>query len=97
MPVLIEPFDAQHIPAAAEILAASHAQNRLSFSDLPEAFERPETVQPLIVAALAQPGAYGVVALRDGAVLGYFIGEPTPASQDVAVVRAFRPHSARVT
>jgi GNAT superfamily N-acetyltransferase len=66
---------AEHLPAAAELLAARQARLREVRPELPEAFTHTDACHPILEELLAKEGAHGVVALRDdGSLAGYLAG-----------------------
>ena len=74
MPLTITPFDpTTHLAAAAALLAARHARDRVHDPRLPARFNDAAACRPLIEAILADPTAHGVVAESDGAVVGFAI------------------------
>lgn len=70
----IIPFGGQHLDDAAALLAARQRAARAQVPELPERFEQPAEVRPLIEQALGVERAFGVAALRDGRMVGYLIG-----------------------
>ena len=65
----------EHVPDAAELLAARQARLREARPELPTAFTRPEACRPLIEALQANDGAFGVVAYdKEGRMAGYLTG-----------------------
>jgi ribosomal protein S18 acetylase RimI-like enzyme len=70
----IIPFGGQHLNDAASLLAARHRAARARVPELPERFEQPAEVRPLIEQTLAIERAFGVAALRGGRLVGYLIG-----------------------
>lgn len=74
----IAPFAEAHLDAAASLLAARQARLRTARPELPAAFTDPGACSPLISAVMEQPHAFGVVALREGDVVGYLAGHPKP-------------------
>jgi ribosomal protein S18 acetylase RimI-like enzyme len=67
----LRPFAEEHLPAAAELLAARHGRHRSAEPLLPAAAARDE-----VEAAWRLEGAAGAVALEDGRVVGYLLGAP---------------------
>jgi ribosomal protein S18 acetylase RimI-like enzyme len=65
----IVPFAAEHLDAAGELLAARHRRHREVEPLLPERYEDPAAARAEIEAL----GGEGVVALRDGRVVGYLV------------------------
>jgi len=65
----------EHIPAAAELLAARQDRLRAVRPELPEAFTHAAACQPVLEGLLAKPGSHGVVALDEsGRMEAYLIG-----------------------
>src|SRR5438874_2709184 len=71
----IVPFTTAHLDAAAALLAARHRRDRVLCPELPQRYEDPAEMRPLLAAALEAPRTTGVVALRNGRLAGYLIGE----------------------
>lgn len=95
-PLDLAPFSEAHLDAAAALLAARHRADRAGASLLPARFEAPAEVRAQVAAALAAPRASGVVALRNGRLTGYLIGEVTIPSPTSMFSQFIRPRSARV-
>ncbi len=74
----ILPFGAEHLGAAASLLAARQERLRSIRPELPSAFARAAACRPLVDAIFERPDAHGVVALRGDAVVGYLAGYPRP-------------------
>ncbi len=89
MALQIVPFEPSHLPAAAELLAARHRQDRIREPRLPAAFEHAEAVLPQIAHALETPGARGVAALRDGTPVGFLVAAPQLLPQTHAMSQYF--------
>ena len=75
-PQEIRPFRDDDLDAAAELLAARHRRHRRVESLLPERYERAAEAKGAVEGAWRKAGASGVVAVRDGRVVGYLIGAP---------------------
>jgi GNAT superfamily N-acetyltransferase len=75
MPLTIEPLVPDHLDAAAVLLAARHHRDRALCPELPERYENPAEMRPLLATALEAPRTSGVVALRDGNIAGYLLGQ----------------------
>lgn len=75
LPVTIQPFDSQHVEAAARLLAERHRVEQLTFPFLP-ALAEPAAARA-ISASLSKPYAYGAAAFQNGVLAGYLIGYPT--------------------
>ncbi len=89
----IEPFDTDHIAAAAELLAARHRADRSREPELPARFEDPAAAQSLIEAALRERGTAGVAAFQGGRMAGYLIGAPVLAAPGSIAARYLAPRS----
>lgn len=89
MALRIVPFEPSHFDLAAELLAERHRRDRAREPRLPAAFERPDAARPLIEHAFDVPGARGVVALRDGAPVGYLVAAPQLIPQTHAMSQYF--------
>jgi GNAT superfamily N-acetyltransferase len=82
MRLAIQHFSAEHLDGAARLLAARHRADREREPRLPAAFERVESVRPVVEATAGFPGTNGAVALRGGRVVGFLLGSvflPQPA------------------
>jgi ribosomal protein S18 acetylase RimI-like enzyme len=75
MTLEIIPFQPDHIPQAGRLLAARHRQDRRVHPALPARFEDGATAEAAVAAAWQRPHAAGVVARRDGQMLGYLISD----------------------
>ena len=71
MSLQLRPFVPGDVTGAAALLAARHSRHRTVEAALPEAFDFGAAVGGVFEA----PGASGAVALRDGALAGYLIGQ----------------------
>jgi len=74
----IRPFTPDDVPAAGRLLAGRHAAHRRAEPLLDARFEDPATAAAEIASALAAGGT-GAVAVEDGAVTGYLLGQSKPA------------------
>ena len=74
MSVSIVPFTADHLDAAATLLAARHRHDRTRTPNLSPAYEDPAATRPVVHDLLTADGACGVVARRQGAVVAYLLG-----------------------
>ncbi len=72
----IRPFRDDDLGAAAELLAERHGRHRRIEPLLPERYERVDAARAAVEGAWRKEGASGVVAVRDGRVIGYLIGAP---------------------
>lgn len=70
----IEPFTPDALDGAAALLADRHRRHRAAEPLLDPSFEEPATARAAIEAELALDKAGGIIARRDGAVVGYLIG-----------------------
>ncbi len=71
-------FGAEHLDAAAELLAARQRRLRQRRPELPAAYEHAAACRPLIAALLEKGGAHGVMALHGSRPAGYLLGYPRP-------------------
>jgi GNAT superfamily N-acetyltransferase len=69
------PFSDAHLAPAADLLAERHRRNRTLSPELPERFEQPKAAESAVRAALARKDARGIVALDDGRLVAYLIGD----------------------
>jgi GNAT superfamily N-acetyltransferase len=69
-------FEAEHVDAAATLLAERHARHRRAEPLLPERFEEPAAAREEIEALLGADGASGAAAVAGGALVGYLLGVP---------------------
>jgi ribosomal protein S18 acetylase RimI-like enzyme len=76
----IRPFRDDDLGAAAELLADRHRRHRRLAPLLPERYERVDEARAVVEGAWRKRGAGGVVATRDGRVVGYLIGAPDDES-----------------
>lgn len=93
----VKPFQSEHLDAAAALLAARHARDRVREPVLPEVYAHPDAVRPLLEQLLVRPATSGAVALSDERLIGFALGETvlTPPTASFAVY--IRPRAARVT
>ncbi|HWQ28332.1 MAG TPA: GNAT family N-acetyltransferase [Dehalococcoidia bacterium] len=89
MALTVVPFEPEHLDAAAELLAARHRRDRVREPRLPAAFEAAEAARPMVEHAFDTPGARGVVALRDGAPVGFLVAAPQLLPQTHAMSQFF--------
>ena len=73
--LVIEPFTPDALEGAAELLAIRHRRHRTAEPLLDPRFENPADARAAIEAELASERAGGWVARRDGALVGYLIGQ----------------------
>jgi GNAT superfamily N-acetyltransferase len=76
MSVSIVPFTADHLEAAATLLAARHGRARVAAPMLSAEYEDPAVTLPVLQGLLADEAMSGVVALDAGRVVGYLLGAP---------------------
>lgn len=74
--LVIGPFAAEHIEAAAALLAARHRRDRRRVPALAAEFESASSARAVVQALATKRGGSGVVALRAGRLVGYVLGEP---------------------
>lgn len=74
MTIQIVPFTSDHLDAAAAWLAARQQAIRAMQPELTEQYSDPAQTRPVIEQALANEVASGMVAIRDGRLIGYLIG-----------------------
>lgn len=72
--VRVEAMTAAHLTAAAELLAGRHRADRGREPELPAVFEGAEAALELLRRGFEADGASGVVAWRDGQLIGYLLG-----------------------
>jgi GNAT superfamily N-acetyltransferase len=81
MSVQIVPFQTEHLPLAAELLARRRRRDRESIPELPPHFEDPLTTRKAIEAALQRPHAQGFAAVDGKRLTAYLIGDMLIESQ----------------
>jgi GNAT superfamily N-acetyltransferase len=96
MPLTIESFRDGHLDAAGDLLAARHRADRQRQSELPARFEEPEHTRKAVEGALRGRGSQGVVALRDGRVVGYLLGSQALPPPTSVFALFMRPRSIRI-
>jgi GNAT superfamily N-acetyltransferase len=74
----IVPFAAEHLDAAASLLAARQRRLRVARPELPEAYADADGCRPVLAALSEKPSATGFVALRDSRPVGFLLGYPRP-------------------
>jgi len=79
-PIDIQPFSPDHLDGAAALLADRHRRHRVAEPLLDAMYENPASARTAIEAELAAERAGGWVALRDGEVAGYLVGQQKAAS-----------------
>jgi len=72
----VRPFEEEHLPAAAVLLAERHRCHRAAEPLLPAAYEAADAAGGEIEQLWRSEDADGAVAVRDGRVVGYLIGGP---------------------
>jgi ribosomal protein S18 acetylase RimI-like enzyme len=75
MPLEIIPFTIDHISAAAELLAYRHQHDRATFPAFPARYQQPAEAQTALEAAWQRPHPIGTVALQNGRLVAYLLGE----------------------
>jgi ribosomal protein S18 acetylase RimI-like enzyme len=78
--LVITPFPPDALDGAAALLAARHRRHRAAEPLLDPAFEIPANARAAIEAELGAERAGGWVARRDGALVGYLIGQQKAAT-----------------
>ena len=76
MRVDIHPFAADHVEAAARLLAGRHRAHRAVEPLLPAAYESVDACQEVITDVLKQADASGAIAYAAGRPVGYLLGAP---------------------
>ena len=71
----VVPFAADHLEAAAALLAARHRADRARAPELPARFAAASEARAVLRSLLGE-GNSGVAALRDGRLEGYLLGAP---------------------
>ncbi len=69
-------FESDDAAEAGALLAERHRRHRLAQPLLPARYEDPAVAAREVRAAFEADGASGVVAVRDGRIVGYLIGAP---------------------
>lgn len=80
MRVEILPFAAEHVPAAAGLLAERHRRHRRTSPLLSPRFEDPVACEAEVAAAVKIDAASGAVVVRQGRVVGFLHAAPKPAA-----------------
>jgi GNAT superfamily N-acetyltransferase len=96
MSVTIVPFTADHLDAAASLLAARHRRDRAWVPALSPVYEDPAAARPVLDDLLTADGGCGVIALRDGAVVAYLLGAPVLRSPTDAFAAFHHPRAAEI-
>ncbi|MET0786224.1 MAG: GNAT family N-acetyltransferase [Paenisporosarcina sp.] len=68
-------LDEEFLPQMAELLSLRHIAERAKYPFLPERFENPEETENLLRTEIGKPYVNGLVALRNGKVIGYLLYE----------------------
>jgi ribosomal protein S18 acetylase RimI-like enzyme len=71
--IAIRPFEARHLPAATQLLAANHRTHRARTPLLPSAFANDLEAMALVDLTWRSPGAAGWLALDDDTLVGFLI------------------------
>jgi GNAT superfamily N-acetyltransferase len=74
----VVPLTAEHLDAAAELLAARQRRLRQARPELPEAYEEAAAQRPVVAAVAEKPGSHGVIAFRGSRPVGFLLGYPRP-------------------
>src|SRR5438552_12177430 len=74
--VEVVPFTAEHLDAAAELLALRQRRLRAVRPELPETYEESPACHGLLSALVDQGESFGVVAPSGGGIDGYLLGHP---------------------
>jgi GNAT superfamily N-acetyltransferase len=96
MSVRIIPFTADHLDAAAILLAARHRRDRTWAPDLSPEYEEAAATVPVLHELLAADGMSGVVALDAGRVVGYLLGAPEIGSPTRTFAGFMHPRAAEI-
>ncbi|HEX2280758.1 MAG TPA: GNAT family N-acetyltransferase [Thermomicrobiales bacterium] len=96
MSLAIVPFTADHLDAAAALLAARHRRDRAWVPALSPVYEDPAAARPVLDDLLTADGGCGVVALRDGAVVSYLLGAPVLRSPTDVFAGFTHPRAAEI-
>ena len=72
----ISPFTADHLDAAAALLARRQAGLRAARPELPAGFTEADGCRPLLAALLDRDGSHGVVASGGAGLAAFLIGFP---------------------
>ena len=72
----ITPFTADHLDAAAALLAARQSALRAVRPELSARYAEAAGCRPFLEALLAREGSHGVVGMRDGGMIAYLVGFP---------------------
>jgi hypothetical protein len=93
MTVTVDPFAEEHLQPAAALLAARHRRDRAAAPDLPPRFEDAAATVPVLRELFAQDGMAGVVAVREGRLIGFLLGAPALGSPTAARAGYLHPRS----
>ncbi len=75
MPLHLQPFTDDYLPAAAELLAQRHARDRAAQPALPPRFEDPAVARRAVEQTWRRPMTSGAAAFEDGRLVGYLLGQ----------------------
>lgn len=78
--IVVRPFEAADLPAAAQLLAGRHARHRLTQPLLPSDYEDVKVALAEVTAVWESEGASGAVAVDGAAVTGYLLAAPKSSS-----------------
>jgi GNAT superfamily N-acetyltransferase len=74
--VEVVPFSAEHLDAAAELLAQRQRGLRTRRPELPAAYTEATACRPLLSAIVGQDGSHGIVARTGNGIAGFLVGYP---------------------
>lgn len=74
----ITPFTADHLDAAAALLAQRQTALRAIHPELSARYAEAAGCRPLLEALVARDGSHGVVAMRDSGMAAFLVGFPRP-------------------
>lgn len=96
MGLIIRPFATEHVEPAAALLAARHRRDRVWSPSLRAEYEDPAATLPLLQELLAPETMEGVVALREGRVVGYLLGAPALEAPTRTFAGVMHPRAADI-
>jgi GNAT superfamily N-acetyltransferase len=91
----VVPFTADHLDAAAALLAARHRADRARAPELPARFEQADEAHALLQSLLDE-GSSGEAAVRDGRLEGYLLGAAELVHPASGTAQFVRPRTARI-
>jgi GNAT superfamily N-acetyltransferase len=89
-------FTIEHVDAAAELLAARHRADLTRQPELPRRFTDVAAAREPLLGAFDTEHTRGVVALREGRVVGYLLGTAQLPSPTSGLALAVAPRSVRI-